>query len=252
MTMQLRKLLWALVALTASAASYAAAPLDIVGIKVGMPADEAIKVLKAHNPQATFRPFEVQFNEMPGQKMLRHFLAHVPNGELVQVEFALQPGPSIVTAISRGLPFKQGQEPTRENLLASLREKYGREAFKTWPDVYFWHFDGAGRPVPKNAVCDPVFSSVDGGRVQVGQGVGYSAGNAELLQQRAQKCGSVVGVSLEGHANPQLVSRMSMVVADEQLTADRHKATTEFLLRTSEQQKNQQTKDAGKRAGPKL
>ena len=247
--MQLHKLLSVLIVLAASATSYAA-PLDIVGIKVGMPADEAIKVLKAHNPQLTFSNLEGTFSELPGQKVLRYIFAVDPNRETFQIEIALPPGPPIVTAVYRHLSIKQGQEPTRDNVLASLREKYGREAFKTWPEVYFWHFDSAGRPVPKYDVCHQEFNSLND-RVRAGQQISYSAQHIALLQQRAQKCGSVVGVSLH-LANPQLVGGMSMLVSDEQLTADRHKATTEFLLRAAEQAKKQQIKDADKRSGPKL
>ena len=246
--MQWQRVFTFIVALITSATCYAA-PLDIVGIKVGMPANEAIKVLKAHNPQLTFSNLEWTFSELPGQKVLRYIFAEDPNRETFQIEIALPPGSPIVTAVYRHLSIKQGQEPTRENVLASLREKYGREAFKTWPEVYFWHFDSAGRLVPKNDVCHQEFNPLDA-RFRAGQQL--SAQHIALLQQRAQKCGSVVGVSLHAAANPQLVRGISMLVSDEQLTADRHKATSELLLRSAEQAKNQQIKDAGKRARPKL
>ena len=95
--MQWQRVFTFIVALITSATCYAA-PLDIVGIKVGMPANEAIKVLKAHNPQLTFSNLEGTFSELPGQKVLRYIFAVDPNRETFQIEIALPPGPPIVTA----------------------------------------------------------------------------------------------------------------------------------------------------------
>ena len=129
--------------------------LDLVGIKLGMPAKEAIEALKAHN--ANFKPTPITLREyeaLPGVVMTPVLLAPNPGGPnaVSGDDFTLfityAPNDAFLWGISRNLGFgRQESRPTVENTLAGLRKKYGPESTQQVNSRLIWIYDAQGQQV---------------------------------------------------------------------------------------------------------
>ena len=139
--------------------------LDIVGIKLGMPAKEAIEALKAHN--ANFKPTPITLREyeaLPGVVMTPILLAPNPGGPSAVSgdDFTLfvtyAPNEAFLWGISRNLGFgREDSRPTVENTLAGLRKKYGPESTKQVNSRLIWIYDAQGQQV-MGAKADDIYS----------------------------------------------------------------------------------------------
>ncbi len=108
--------------------------LDIVGIHVGMSADEAFQrvVCAAPNLQIAYRSYSsnpYDYVSRPYPADTRDFIeTRVSNGvapDSFRVQLAGRPGQEQVVAILREMNFAPGTEPTIATLEAELRRKYG-------------------------------------------------------------------------------------------------------------------------------
>src|ERR1051326_709194 len=96
---------------------------DILGIQLGMPAREAHAKLQAQIPNLPTieKPVIASFQSLPKQA-----LAMGDEGDHVTVDVTLPPNKQAVWRVSREHFFPDKGIP-RKTLLASLREKYGKE-----------------------------------------------------------------------------------------------------------------------------
>lgn len=139
--------------------------LDIVGIKLGMPAKEALNALKEHN--AGFKPTPntlYEYEALPGVVMTPEFVAPNPAGPtaLVGDYFNLfmtyAPNEAFLWGIVRNLGFgREDSRPTVENTLAGLRKKYGSESTRQVNSRLIWIYDAQGQQV-MGAKADDIYS----------------------------------------------------------------------------------------------
>lgn len=178
--MILRRVAVGAAAMVIALASYAAAEglPDVLGIQLGMPAREAHAKLQGQFPKNNLqvmstnlptieKPVIASFQSLP-----KHALAMGDEGDHVTVDVTLPPNKQAVWRVSRQHSFSDKGIP-KKTLLASLREKYGKESraiasngkeatTDESPIVgLLWLMDEQGRPAtrpPLVGMTDPVSS----------------------------------------------------------------------------------------------
>ena len=129
--------------------------LDVVGIKLGMSAKEAVAALKAHN--AGFKPYPITLREyeaIPGVVMTPVLYAPNPggpnatSGDDFNLVLTYAPNEAFVWGIVRNMGFGRVEDrPTVENTLAGLRQKYGQESIRESDSRLIWIYDAQGQQV---------------------------------------------------------------------------------------------------------
>lgn len=136
---------------------------DVLGVRPGMSMDEAIAILKRHDPKLDVYPRPGPSALLPGVQFtdgvnLRNF----NQSENIDLLVAMEPNAKIVWGLRRGTIFADEGRPTVTNIIAALRQKYGKEAGSLQHpasvqaagvellDAY-WVFDDAGQRVPPPA-----------------------------------------------------------------------------------------------------
>jgi hypothetical protein len=158
--------------------------VDILGIKLGMPAEEALAMLKAKNPTAriTFertRDYESAWIwNLPRTDPKREFVTMInvePTqmpGDNVSVSLSIPPSKQVVQGISR---TTQLQAPVAiENIVAGLRKKYGTETagvnfkpngipiFDGISKTLVWVFDTEGRQLGAETIAKETSGCANG------------------------------------------------------------------------------------------
>ena len=141
---------------TPAAAAAPAGPLDpaklpdVVGIHMGMPREEVPGILLKLHPGNPLQP------EGPDTAAGLSFSADLPGksgGDNIHVEYTLPPDRQRVYYIYRYVNYKELMP--NENIIASLRQKYGKETLDTVNGgrIFMWLFDEQGHAIPpdKNA-----------------------------------------------------------------------------------------------------
>ncbi|HKV61636.1 MAG TPA: hypothetical protein VJO16_06970 [Candidatus Acidoferrum sp.] len=146
--------------------------IDILGIKLGMPAEQALATLKASYPGAKItlqrtRDYESAWynveRENPNHKWV--FQIDVdPNGpgDKIVLGLSLPPSKQVVQSIGRQTSL---QEPVAvENIVAALRKKYGEETYGAGYKVnvfdgaseknFMWVYDPQGQRVKPAAITE--------------------------------------------------------------------------------------------------
>jgi hypothetical protein len=143
--------------------AFALAAPDVLGVRPGMTMDEAIGILKSHNPKLDVYSRPGPSALLPGVQFsdganLRNF----NQSENIDLLVAMEPNAKIVWGLRRGVVFADEGRPTVTNIIAALRQKYGKEAGSLQHpasvqaagvellDAY-WVFDDAGQRVPPAA-----------------------------------------------------------------------------------------------------
>ncbi len=157
--------------------SWAAGLPDVLGIQLGMPAREAYVKLQAQVPKNRIqvesasiptidKPIITSFNSAPAEQIMMGMEA-----DQVQVDVTLPPNKQAVWRIRREHFFRDKGIP-KTALLASLREKYGKESRATFQGgkatadenqimSLLWLMDDHGRPAalpPLAGMVDPLTS----------------------------------------------------------------------------------------------
>jgi hypothetical protein len=134
---------------TQGVASASSALPDLVGIRPGMPAQEAYTILKARNPNIRISMGQAPipgFGDKPVVTEMRAQVTDPSAPETINVWLTIPPTKQVVFAVGRLLEFDHDQPLLRSKILESLREKYGTET-DTGNWQAFWAFDEhGGRP----------------------------------------------------------------------------------------------------------
>lgn len=122
---------------------------DLVGIRPGMPAQEAYAILKARNPNIRISMGQAPipgFGEKPVVTEMRAQVTDASAPETINVWLTIPPTKQVVFAVGRLLEYDPNQPLLRSKIMESLREKYGTETDAgNWQA--FWGFDEhGGRP----------------------------------------------------------------------------------------------------------
>ena len=160
----------------AAAAGY----VDIVGIKLGMPAQQALDLIKADNPafntQLQKRDVDLQYAttrvHSTGPKKQWVFaiesttaLNDPGGGESIEADLTLPPTTQVVDYVSRSVTFPKNATPTVDNVIAGLKKKYGAPTLlqPIGSPQLRWIFDSQGQLLTEAqtvklgaASCEPV------------------------------------------------------------------------------------------------
>lgn len=132
---------------------------DVLGVRPGMSLEEAIGIVKRHNPKLEVYPRSGSSGLLPGVVFsdgvnMRNF----NQSENIDLMAAMEPNAKVVWGIRRGVVYAEEGRPTVTNIIAALRQKYGKEdgslqhpasvqaAGVELLDAY-WLFDDAGKRI---------------------------------------------------------------------------------------------------------
>ena len=177
---------------------------DVVGVTVGMSADDAYRLIACSN-----RALRVSFSDrggfgpqvLPDGRRMRKSITAVAGGERIQALLVGLPGQERVVAITRELPFASGEAPLVTALVAQLQGKYG--ALRHDPNQYGQWSGNAirgadGQPLPEGSLS--------------GAGCSLSAGLGGSLRG---DCGLSVAVDIQiSRENPNLADRLKVSLID--------------------------------------
>src|SRR5438445_1935691 len=174
---------------------------DVVCVHLGMTLPQALQILRGQYPRDQFQ--EIPYDYIPGRKLEYGFNV-LPTNEIatdVVVSLTAPPSRQVVWHIVR---FTRRLHANHANVLATLREKYGKESFaghangsKTTDDrnigMLFWIFDEHGNRAPMPAA--QAFGSNDI-NFCVGRGIATNPGPKIPMDEVKDPnwCASFVGV----------------------------------------------------------
>jgi hypothetical protein len=132
---------------------------DVVGVHLGMTLPQALQILHGQYPRHQFQ--EIPYDYIPGQKLAYGFNV-LPTNEIATdavVSLTAPPSRQVVWHIVR---FTRRLHANHANVLASLREKYGKESFAGVSNgtittdernigMLFWIYDEHGSRAPMPA-----------------------------------------------------------------------------------------------------
>jgi hypothetical protein len=128
---------------------HASALPDVVGIRPGMPAQEAYAILKARNPNVKISIGQAPIPGFGDKPVVTQMSAQVTDPsapETINVWLTIPPTKQVVFAVGRLLEYDHDQPLLRSKIMESLREKYGAET-DSGNTQAFWGFDErGGRP----------------------------------------------------------------------------------------------------------
>ena len=114
-------------------------PLDVLGIQLGMSADQAVQIVNSHatelsaqNVKMAVEPMRIAYNAIPKPIVWGVRAAAIGNGpvpgETIIVVFTMPPNQQVVAEVHRYVQYGANNKPAKDILLASLRKKYGPES----------------------------------------------------------------------------------------------------------------------------
>lgn len=214
-------------------ASSAPAGPDIVGLRLGMEVDTALNHARCALPDGVFAISPRWFQQLrPGQVTLSRQAFNIQRGEtsecsfkqlgdaqkcglgrrvwdhvdeLVSVATPGLDGRQMVAGIWRQQQWKPGQMPSRDAVLAALRDKYGREGeLRNDPHgTIHWRWNAAGQPL---AATDPRFQQCWGIQAR-----------HDSSQRWSEGCGLSISADLvPARDNPQLVQALYVGMAHQE------------------------------------
>ena len=252
-----------------TASTVSAALPDIVGLRPGVSFQAAYTFLKSYDQLAKVGvgagPLQA-FGSKPVPFMLVLGQDGASSAELIEADVTLPPGQQVVWKVSRELRFAPGKQTTAQNLVATLRQKYGPEGFltqSTTPTLY-WFYDEQGRRVTEvNGMqvsqCTTLadVSTVNyGPLLNLANSVPYPLIQIQPLDDREAivRCRPLVILvaRMDRAADLNLIGMLSVAIADRPLEARAHKATLEFMAHGADAQRQQELDRANQQAKPKL
>ena len=136
---------------------------DVVGIRPGMPAQEAYSALQAHSNGAKVGIGQTMLAgiSQPVVVLMSLQVLGASPAETITVWLTVPPEKQAVWGISRTLMFEKGKEMTHDAIMTGLRQKYGQEIHA---GVDYWDYDEqGGRPSVKDMTynhCAGLFNLV--------------------------------------------------------------------------------------------
>lgn len=256
-------------------ASYAAAEglPDILGIQLGMPARDAHAKLQAQIPKNKMqvmstnlptidKPVITSFSSAPAEQ-----LAVGMEGDLVKVDVTLPPNKQAVWRVERQYFFPNKGIP-RKALLASFREKYGKETRaldshgKATQDenqitILLWLMDEQGHPgTPpplSSSAVDPLWTcrpAGEGNGALLVESPTPNYGNKDLAWYLASY--TAVTAEMSSNVLPELYDKMRTLVVSLPFAARAGEATMKWKQDIAEGQHKQDLEKAKQQDKPKL
>lgn len=249
---------------------------DILGIQLGMPARDAHAKLQTQLPK---NKIQISSDNVPtiDKPVIKAFTSAPPEqimmgmeGDVVTVDVTLPPNKQAVWRVVRQHYFPNKGIP-KTSLIASLREKYGKETLTNVPqgkpaaddskiENVLWLFDEQGRPAPLPSApglttsisLTLCISGADGlqlGLVEVYADL-YKGTNPQ--NDWCYKSFTAVFAGLVESSPPELYSQMRMVTVSFPLALAASEATLKWKKGIAEGQHQQDLEKAKQQEKPKL
>ncbi|MEJ0086733.1 MAG: hypothetical protein WDO72_13685 [Pseudomonadota bacterium] len=243
--------------------AFAAEAPDVIGVRAGMSLDEAIGVVKRHDPKLDVYPRVGSSALLPGVVFsdgvnMRNF----NQSENIDLMAAMEPNAKIVWGIRRGVVYAEEGRPTVTNIIAALRQKYGKEdgslqqpasvqaAGVELLDAY-WLFDDAGKRVSPTAareyaqLCrqahlpgqDPL-ALVSAGRASLLVPGGFHCDRWTFIQAQWQPTPAGAGMT------PGLAFNMSITLANGALHGKTYAASVAMVENAARDRQNKEKRAA--------
>ena len=172
-------------------------PPDVVGIRLGMSAQDAYNALKAraNGSRIGIGQSKIQGIQQPVVTVMALQVVGSSPREEITLYLTFPPQKQVVWNVVRTLSFEVGKEPTRASILGGLRQKYGPETGATTAGMY-WTFTEDGQ----RANATQVMQDGCGNRAYISQVQDFqnpSPVSAYAYMEPAPKCDKYVGVRAE-------------------------------------------------------
>jgi hypothetical protein len=243
---------------TASASS--AIP-DVAGIRPGMSAEEAYKLLKARNPTIKIGLGQMsipEFGEKPIITEMRALVEDRSAPETLTVWLTIPPSKQVVLAVGRVLEYDPSQPLLRSKVLDGLREKYGPETENRFAQVY-WAFDQQGRRPEAAPLRQANCGAVAPANLNVGapQGATFPAPSSLIYPvQQDSACNAYIRVTAEiigaGGQDQTYARRITVMVWDLQLHRRTQEAYRAYLANGAKAESEAELEKAKRRTVPKF
>lgn len=224
--------------------------MDVVGVKIGTSLDEALRALKAHNPNLKVRDKHAQiFSDADNKPYpVLYFLAtgERPRAmEQVYLTVSLPPRQRIVH-VDRTISYRKSEAPTVEATLAALRSKFGEPIPGIRDDVnnrqLIWQVGVGARG---NSTCGGSLLRIQAWNMNLAAG----GGRANIRKD----CGLVVYARVRAfNDNPALVTELAVGTSDHVMAYQDWDDSHRYLANASKNRDRIEIEVAKKRNAPKL
>jgi hypothetical protein len=254
------------IGLGAGATSRAAGP-DIVGFTTGMPAKEAYEMLKKYaGPARQVAVGHQNFPELNPTPIIHQLVMSDGNrdtsAEVIELDLTLPPSPQTVWRVVRALRFQPGKEMLAQDLIATLRKKYGPEYSRppmaaNLPGTWWYTADGARASlppgVPQFGDCNAVGPSGDFDQANLDMPNPMLIRPLPALNPFQEPCRTLVKVSaMLQQSSAELAHGLIVAVADLALEKRAHEATVAKVAGANEAAQKQVIDTAHSQEKPKL
>ena len=237
---------------------------DVVGLRPGIAPQEAYNFLKAYDRSAAVYVSDTSLPPAGAKPTpVAIAMAQDPSAaEKIQADLTLPPMRQIVWRVARHLQFAEGKQTTIPNVIASLRAKYGPEAWMPSGRVIAltWYFDEQGHRTNLPAGTHPgtcagrIGPTVPMWGIPAGHGAPYPLIQPLPVSEQEEICRAVVvvqAIATQG-IDQRLVGVLDVVIADLALEARAHRATVQMLANAAAGQQQKELDRANQQEGPKL
>lgn len=234
---------------------------DVAGIRPGMSAEEAYKLLKARNPNIRIGIGQIPivgFGEKPIVTEMRALVEDRSAPETLTVWLTIPPGKQVVLAVGRVLEYDPSQPLLRSKVLDGLREKYGPETDNSFAQVY-WAFDEQGRRPEAAPLKQANCGAIAPASLNVGapQGATFPAPSPLIYPlQPDSACNAYIRVAAEivgaGGLDQTYARRITVMVWDLQLHRRTQQAYQAYLANAAKTEGETELEKAKHRKVPKF
>jgi len=232
---------------------------DVVGIRPGMPAQEAYNLLKARNAKIQIGLGQTSvpaLGEKPIVVEMAALVADATAPEIITLWLTTPPSKQVVFAVGRQLEYDQNRPLLQSTVLENLRKKYGAESVNTMVGPY-WAFDEQGKRPDAVSVRQLNCMSVGHGsyNVMAPPSPTFNTFTPILYNPEAvHPCDSFIKVNAQLDSTNGLdrtyVHRITVTIVDMALARRSQVAYQQFLANGDEAKRKAELEKAKQRKGP--
>ena len=232
---------------------------DVVGIRPGMPAQEAYNVLKSRNAKIQIGLGQTNVPALGEKPIVVEMAALVTDAnapEIITLWLTTPPSKQVVFAVGRQLEYDQNKPLLQSTVLENLRKKYGPESANGMVGPY-WAFDEQGKRPDAAFVRQLNCMSIGHGSysVMAPPSPTFSTFTPILYNPDAvHPCDSFIKVNAQLDSTNGLdktyVHRITVTIVDMALARRSQVAYQQFLANGDEAKRKAELEKAKQRKGP--
>jgi hypothetical protein len=231
---------------------------DVLGIRVGIPAQEAYNLLKARYPRAHMgigHYVIAGVTDKPVPLIIAVDARESDPPEVITLWLTIPPSKQVVWAIGREVEYDRSKPLLKNTVLAGLRQKYGPETDSSVRQN-FWAFDEQGRRPASGPM--KTFNCMSRGSpwnlmVAPPTAATYDYVTPLIYPPQPQnECSSLVTVSafLDSPSTPEYVHKVTVMVSNEALARRSQESYRAYLANGDAAKQKAELEKAKERKGP--